>query len=77
MDTYWASSQNKVRLQSYVIDWIMRNTTTFTNARDIYLGGGQKEDPNKCYVIRNGSINEDISLKTDLQEADDRMLLHV
>jgi hypothetical protein len=77
MEAYWASSQNKMQLESFFIDWMTQNAVSLTGTLTIFLGGGHKTDPKRCLVICNGNIKEEALLQCNLEEADDRMLFHV
>lgn len=77
VEAYWASSKNKQLLQSYFVDWICRKKAFERNCSVIYLGGVLKEGQPKCLSIRNGNIEEEMSLASDHEEADNRILTHV
>ena len=77
MDAYWASSNNKIELESFFIDWMTHCATRLPASMQMYLGGGHKTEPSKCITLSNGQVHEDIMLKSNIEEADDRILFHV
>lgn len=76
-DAYWASSKNKELLQSYFVDWISRKKDSVTASVLIYLGGVVKDGQPRCFTIKNGIVEEELTLESDHEEADDRILTHI
>ena len=73
MERFWASQDNKMKLQQFFIKWILEN---YHGTRPIYLGGSHVDDISKCLRCASGSIQEILSLHSDLEEADHRIMFH-
>lgn len=76
-DAYWDSSKNKELLQSYFVDWVFRKKYSGTTYVLIYLVGVVKDGQPRCLPIKNGIIGEEHTLKSNHEEADDRILTHI
>ena len=75
MNKYWNnSSQNKIRFQQSFIQWV---TEYYKGAQQIVLGGGSKDNVNECLAISNQIVRKIDCLQSTLEEADDRIMMHI
>ena len=74
MDSFWASSFNKEQLQQFFIKWM---TDSYTDHRDLYLGGCLPGDLTGCINIKSGVCHQSVALKCDHEEADGRFMFHI
>ena len=72
---YWSSDENKKEFQHIFISWMI---DMYHEEKPVYLGGcHQFCEEEKCYVICNGIKTLVPELESTLDEADDRMMIHV
>ena len=50
---FWASSENKIRLQKFFISCLVEN---YDGDKMVYLGGCHEDSLNKCYKLVNGTM---------------------
>ena len=74
MDSCWASSSNKEQLQQSFTTWL---TNTYTDHKDLYLGGCLPGDLTGCINIKYGICTGIPMLKCDHEEADDRLMFYI
>ena len=73
LNKFW-SSIYKARFQQSFIQWVVEN---FNGGQKIVLGGGSKENENECLVISNKITRKMHSLETTLEEAYDKIMMHI
>jgi hypothetical protein len=74
MDQFWGASANKLDFQANFIDFVLK---TVTSSKTIYLGGGVRNNNEKCMRKDPANIETVSFLQSNIEEADDRILLHV
>jgi len=74
MESFWSSTENKVRLQQFFIKWMIE---TYKDCKPVYLGGSHLTDLTACMKLVQGNEGYERLLKCDHEEADDRIMFHV
>lgn len=77
IDAYWASTKNKELLQFYFFEWVSHKEAVDKSKFTIFIGGVLKGNRQMCFTLKNGIIEENLSLVSDHEEADDRILFHI
>ncbi len=77
MDSFWASPDNKVRLQQFFIKWLTEIILHNQDCKAVYLGGSHVTDLTVCMKLVDGKEHSERLLKCDHEEADDRIMFHV
>ena len=55
IDKFWSSSENKIQLQQFFINWLKELYTSeesISLMQDVYLGGSHKDKLTSCFLIR-------------------------
>ena len=73
IDAFWASNYNKTQLQKFFKLYFLEHKNRFSRAT-VYLSGVIGEEALK---VQGNEVTEEVSLRSSLEEADERIFLHV
>ena len=76
IDKFWCSSRNKVKLQEFAANKIM-SLAKDCNKSTILSGVVMNDIEQVCRFVHDGQYNEIDSLKSDIEEADQRLIPHI
>ena len=75
IELYWSSDENKVEFQQLFISWM---SEIYKDYKPVFLGGCHRyNEHEKCYKICGGIKTVIPELQSALDEADERIMLHI